>query len=634
MSAHRNFALTALLAALAACSGGNDEAAAPPAAAPAVPAATGLAGKVAVGVVLQQARLRIVDADGNEIARDVPVAADGSYSVPTVSGRAPFRIEACGYAGGDYVCLHSVATALGTANVTPLTEAAALLAGGAAPGTLMEGSAAALTATALSEAQAQLRSGLAGAMAGNVPAGFDFVTGALDAGSRTGYDRLLDTVGVATGVDGGTFVQITPRMGSGNLFLQPGSSSGSVTIDSSAAALSLDGLDALFVRMTSAVVSATACGASGEGGLAATLASNARLGFGGRGLAGPAEVAGALCAMFAEQGLWGARFVSPTLGRCETDQTPARCGVAFAIETPDGARMTVSNGMGVLRQAAGWQFLGDLHPLQIEASSRAQRTRRVDGDAPVDRYERAIALDIQAASGLACARVSQRDAAGAEVTVAYFKPFGGDAERLSAWRNGNGERSLDPASGQLRGSDDTWLMLPAGSEGDTVVRNFFRGGRLLKISTFADAACSTPWTVDGRSEFVVEIDGVPPVWSAMASLPWPELTAASASALSTLALAPGAGGELPVAWTFAHGRAGIGEMSLCTLEGACGDGEAGRIGQRNVSPALAAATLTLRNGEAALGAWRMLSLHGGGPDRLRLQANFTSCIGTEAGRDC
>ncbi|MBL8305340.1 MAG: hypothetical protein JNM33_01500 [Rubrivivax sp.] len=631
MSAHRHFALPALLAALAACSGGNDEAAAPPAA-PA--AATGLAGKVAVGVVLQQARLRIVDADGIEIARDVPVAADGSYSVPAVSGRAPFRIEACGYAGGDYVCLHSVATALGTANVTPLTEAAALLAGGAAPGTLMEGNGAALTATSLSEAQVQLRTGLAGAMAGNVPAGFDFVTGALDAGSRTGYDRLLDTVGVATGVDGGTFVQITPRLGSGNLYLQPGSSTGSVTIDSGAAALSLDGLDALFVRMTSAVANATACGASGEGGLAAALATNARLGFGGHGLSGPTAVAGALCALFAEQGLWGARFVSPTLGRCETGQMPVRCGVAFAIETPDGARMTVSNGMGVQRQAAGWQFLGDLHPLQIGASSRAQRTRRVDGEVPVDRYERALALDIQAAAGLACARVSQRDAAGAEVTVAYFKPMGAEAERLSAWRDGNGGRSLDPAVGQLRSSDDTWLMLPAGSEGDAVVRNFFRGGRLLTVSTFADAACSTPWTADGRSEFIVEVDGVPPVWSAMATLPWPELTAASASALSSLSLAPGAGGELPVAWTFAHGRAGISEMSLCTLEGACGDGEAGRIGQRGVSPALATATLTLRNGEAAVGAWRMLSLHGGGPDRLGLQANFTSCRGTEAGRDC
>ena len=141
--------------------------------------------------------------------------------MPDLTGTAPYRIEACGYAGANYQCIYSVAQGPGTANVTPITTAIVLLASGQSPRT-DDGASTSLSASAVDGAQTTLRSGLASVLAaGNVPATFDFVSGALDAGSRSGYDKVLDAIGVSTGVDGSTpFVQITPRLGTGNLYLE------------------------------------------------------------------------------------------------------------------------------------------------------------------------------------------------------------------------------------------------------------------------------------------------------------------------------------------------------------------------------------------------------------------------------
>ena len=617
----------AVISALVACGGGGGSSAGAPT--PPAPAATGLAGQVAVGVAITQGKLRIVDADGVEIAHDIAIGTDGSYSVPTVTGKAPYRLEACGFAGADYLCITSVAQALGTANVTPLTHAAVLLATGRTPDAVMSGVASDLSASSVSSAQTQLRNGLSGVMSGNVPAGFDFVTGDLTAGSRNGYDRVLDSIGVATGTDGSAFVQITPRVGTGNLYLQAGSSAGTLVVDPAAASLPLSSLDALFAQMTTAVGSAQAC----SSGMAAAMASNARLAFEGV-LNGPTEVAGALCGLFAEQGLWGARLASPTLGRCDLSGAAAVCRVSFVIDAGEGGRQSVSNGLGVVREGNVWKFLGSADPLHMDASARAQRSRRVDGATPVDRYERAIAVEIQAAEGLRCAKVEQRDSNGSRVTVAYFKPFGAGVQRLSAWRDGNGERSFNPASGQMRSGDDSWLMLPEGAAGDAVVRNFFRGGRTLVVSTYGDANCATPLAFGSRSEFEIDIDGVPPVWEAMPSLPWPELSSGTVEAMSSLTLAANASAQLNVAWTFAHGRGGVSEMMFCGDQSACGEGEAGRLGTRDFSPALSSTTISLQNGATALGRTRMLSLSGSGPDGIHMQANFTVCPDSASGQAC
>ena len=113
-------------------------------------------------------------------------------------------------------------------------------------------------------------------------------------------------------------------------------------------------------------------------------------------------------------------------------------------------------------------------------------------------------------SGLQCARVSQRDVQQQLVPLAYYKPYASDAPRLSLWQQDgfSNTRSLDPQAGALRSPDDTWLTLPEGTAGDDVVRNFFRGGRTVTVSLFSDAACSTPFAVDGVSELEVDVEGV------------------------------------------------------------------------------------------------------------------------------
>jgi hypothetical protein len=620
----------AFAALLAACGSGDDTASSanPP------PAATGLSGTVAVGAPVAQGRLRVLDAAGNVVAEDIAVGVDGSYTVPALTGTGPFRIEACGYAGGVYQCIYSVAQGAGTANVTPLTHAAVLLASGQAPGEVMRGAASGLGAGNVDAAQEQLRGGLAGVLAGNVPPGFDFVSGDLSGGSRTGYDKVLDSVGVSAGVDGTPFVQITPRTGSGNLYLQGGTTSGSVTVDGAAAALSLAGLDTLFASMTAAVASANAC-ANANTGMAAQMASNARLSFDQHTMNGAAAVGAGLCQFFGESQMWGSTLMSPTLGRCDATGAEARCRVSFVLQSVDGGVQPVGHGMGVVRQNGAWKFLGSYDTLHFEASARAQRSRRVDGPSPVDSYERAIAIEVQHVAGLQCAKASQLNSAGERVTVAYFKPWDGNVPRLSAWRDeANGERSLDPSAGHLRGPDDTWLMLPEGDAGDEVVRNFFRGGRTLRVNLYADSACSSALVLDGRSEFEVDVDGVPPVWAAMPSLPWPELTAETAARLSSFTLESGAGGSFGAAWTFPHGRSGVTEAMFCALDAGCGDGEGGRLGQRDFSPAATNTTITLQGGANALGNARMLSLSGSGSDGMSLQSNFMSCTNTPAGQNC
>ena len=215
--------LSALFAALVLGGCGGDAAlptdapVAAPAPAPIAPAPTPapstLSGSVAVGAPITDGKLRVLDATGATVVADVAIAADGTYPAITLTGTAPWRLEACGYTGANYRCLYSVAQAAGTANVTPLTSAIMLLASGQAPESLMTGSASGLSATAVAAAQDTLRTSLAPVLGdAGVGASLDLVTGALAAGSRTGYDRVLDAVGVSTGTDTRPFVQIVPRL--------------------------------------------------------------------------------------------------------------------------------------------------------------------------------------------------------------------------------------------------------------------------------------------------------------------------------------------------------------------------------------------------------------------------------------
>lgn len=622
---------------LTGCGGGNGSAA------PAAPAT--LSGTVAVGAALNDGRLRVLDADGAVVASDVAIGSDGRYSGLPLTGHGPWRIEACGYAGTDYRCLYAVAMAAGTANVTPLTSAALLLAGGSRPEGLMSGAAPTLTSARLDAAQAQLRGSLAALLAAQgLGTSFDFVSGTLDAGSHRGYDGLLDAVDVALGEDGVPFVQISPRLGSGNLYLEPGRSSGSLGSDTTADALDLQGLDALFRTMSAALASAAAC-ANPATGLQALMASTARLGDDAEGASGAAAVAQAMCAHFArgEDGsgpLWGSTLLSPVLEDCDLSGSAPVCGVSLALRSPQGELRAAGEGLGVTREGGTWRFLGDRRPLGLYAAAHAQRTQRVDASAAAQ-YDRALSFEIEARAGLACARVEQQDADGRLTTVAYYKrhPGATNQRRLALWTaDGYGATpSLDPARGATRHMDDSWVLLPEGTPGDATIRNFFHGGRRVTISLYADANCSSAFSVGGRNSFRVPVVGTPPIWSSMETQPWPEVEAPGLSALRTLALEPGAGATLSASWHFDHGPLGLQQFYVCGSRGACGEGEAERLGETPLRPRVLSSTVSVRNaGTTPLraNAHKTLVLSGRTGDRVGLQTNYSSCPGTPAGQRC
>lgn len=624
--ARSSLALAVSFALLAAC-GGNSTPTPPVSSGPPSPPPTGLAGSVAVGVAIMEGKLRVLDATGSVVAQDITVGVDGSYSIPTLTGTAPWRIEACGYAGANYECIYSVAQATGTANVTPLTTAAVLLAANLQPGALMTGAATGLSAAALDNAQTQLRTGLAPIMSGNVASDFNFITGSLTAGSRSAYDRVLDSVGVSSGEDGGTFVQITPRLGTGNLYLEPGVTSGTVAADAQAEALPLAQIDALFARMTTKLVNEAAC--LGPNGLAAEVASNARF-EGEEGLVTGAEpVAAEMCGFFAEAEIWGAAFLNPTLGRCVTTGGESRCHVGFDLRTTDGAVLPVGNGMGVVLAGNTWKFLGAADPVNVHIDARVQRQTRIDNLAVAPTYMRALSIDITRVAGLECAKVAQSVTGGTPHVFAILKAYDGDARRLSVWRaNAFGtEESLDVNAGFLRNSDDSWYTLPDGAPGDEVVRNFFRNGRDVVVSLFSDAACTIPLVVEGVSTIAVEIEGVPPVFAAMPTFPWPELTPATVTAIAGATLGANSTGSLTAAWTYPNGRSGVSGVTFCGSLADCGDENPGRFGERDISPATPSVTLPLQSSSLALGVSRTLSLHGTGPDGIAMQSNFTDCSG-------
>ena len=597
-------------------------------------ASAGLSGSVAVGAPITDGTLRVVDATGTVVASGITVNENGTYTLPELTGTAPFRIEACGYAGANFQCLYSVAQGPGTANVTPLTTATVLLASGQSPSDLISGSNTALSADAVSNAQTALRDGLASVLAaGNVPATFDFVSGNLDAGSRTGYDKVLDAIGVTTGVDANKpFVQITPRLGSGNLYLEQGVRTGTVTADASAGSLSLGGLEALFRNMSAAIASSSTCN-DPTTGIRASLATIARMNDeDGTSVSGPADVATGLCAMLDEQGMFGSKLLSPTLGKCDLSGANPICRIGFVLQGVDGSVEKVGNGMGVTQENGTWKFAGDIDVISVYASAKAQRDARLDGDTPVYSYSRAIAFDIPAVTGVACAKVTQHDQDGHEVTLAYYKRYPtGTVRRLSLWQQNafSNTRSLDRNVGALRSADDTWVALPDGTEGDDVVRNFFRGGRTVTVTTYSDASCDTPFAAGGQTHtsFEVEVAGVPPVWAAMPNLPWPDLTAGARANLLSFSLAANAQADFTAAWTFPRGPLGLNGSTFCSDRAHCGEDDVGRIGGGRVAATATSATVHVQNGSTALlaGGYKMLALYGRTADGVDLQANAIVC---------
>ena len=626
----------AVLALLSACGGGSDSSAAPP---PPPVTPTHLTGSAAVGAPMTQGKLRVLDAAGTVVASDITINADGTYDAGALTGTGPWRIEACGYTGANYGCIYSVAKAAGTANVTPLTTAMITLASGQPPDAIMTGSAP--TLASLDAAQAQLKAGLAGTLTdAGVGADFDFTTGSLAAGTRSGYDRVLDAVKVTTGTDDGAFVQVTPRLGDGNLYLTQGTTTGTITTSAAASALPLDGLESLFSRMTAAAVSASTC-TDPNIGLATVVASDAHMSVDrDDGLNGRAEVSAGLCQFFdhgdGDSGaMWGSKFVSPVLGRCDVTGTDPLCGVSFAIQSPEGDVEDVGSGMGVVFRDNRWQFYGDLRPISINANAAVQRGVRLDDSTTPVQYSRALQFDIANTAGVACAVLRTRDAGHS--IFAIYKSYSGDAERLSLWSADGFSNSVstDPAVGFLRGSDDTWMALPQGAQGDDVIRTFYRAGRTVDVQLFSDAACGTPVAVGGKTSFGVDIDGMPPVDSAMGSLPWGTLTPDTVAALEAFTLSADTAGAFTASWTFADGVTGFEENTVCSA-GNCGEGSDVRLGQTRLRPGVRTNTTPIHapaNGLAA-GDFKMFILGGRDASGMNIESSFFSCTSTVAGQMC
>jgi hypothetical protein len=624
------------LALLSACGGGSG-------AATSAPSAQTLSGAVAVGAPITSGTLRVLDAAGNVVAHDVPVAADGSYSGVTLTGDGPWRIEACGYAGANYGCIYAVAQAGGTANVTPITSALITLASGAAPGAMMQAGASAPDAAHLGDAQSQLRTGLAGTLHDAGVAGdFDFTTGALAAGTRSGYDRILDAVAVTTGSDSGAFVQVQPRLGDGNLYLTPGSTTGTITTAAGASSLPLGGVETLFRHISAGMASASAC-SDPSSGVANFVAADARVNLGGGRATGRADVAAGLCGFFGsgDDGstpIWGSRIVSPVLGHCDFTGADPICAVSFALQDTDGNVENVGNGMAVVYRGGTWQFYGDLLPIEIDANAAVQRAVRIDDPTAPVQYSRALQFDIANLSGVACAQVSQRDASGVLSTIAYFKSYAVDAERLTLWTASSSSGnvpSLDPAHGTMQGPDSTWVGLPDGAAGDDVVRNFSRAGRSVTVALFSDAACATPAVLEGRSQFDVDVQGLPPVSSEMAHLGWGSLSPATAAALESLALGTGESGSLNVAWTFADAVVGFDQATVCTT-GNCARHTPVRIGDKSFHPGTRSVAVPLSGPAADLGAgdYKMLVIGGRDGSGMNVESSFVSCTGAATGQMC
>lgn len=141
----------------------------------------------------------------------------------------------------------------------------------------------------------------------------------------------------------------------------------------------------------------------------------------------------------------------------------------------------------------------------------------------------------------------------------------------------------------------------------------------------------------GVSSLQVEIEGVPPVSSALAGLSWPELTDATRTRLTGLAGDANTQLAFVADWRYLHGPLGLHDTQFCAVHrGDCGRGGPGRLVGGGVRPGATTTTLTIPTGGQSLsaGEFKLFSLSGRTGEGLGLQANFSSCSGVPAGQSC
>ncbi|HEY8878574.1 MAG TPA: hypothetical protein VIN03_13490 [Roseateles sp.] len=599
---------------------------------------------IAGGLALSGATVRVLDPTGKAIATAKPVTAAGGYGPIPLTGSGPFRVEACGSMGDRPLCVWGVTNNGGTLNLTPLTSAITVLASGLAPETLMNGALQTLTDDQLATAQTQVRTAIAPALAdAGLASDFDLLAGALTAGAHTGYDRLLDSVGVGFGIDRNAFVSLSARLGAGTAYLEPGTTQGSLSFDAGAAGVDLPGLDALFNKLIAATANVNAC-QSAQSGLVTLFDTNVRASIdpASSPFSGPAQASQVVClrlngVLGEGEVMFGGKLLPTTLGRCDFGPGDPLCRVSFVYLNSKGFQRRLGVEQAAVKRPTGWAFLGNRLEVQATAVARQVLTRRVDSAAP-DSYSRYLDVSIPAVgvSGggvLQCARVSQKDASGADVPLALFKKAG-SGDYLSLWSVSSTDAtpSLDPFSGATRGTNVVGIPVPQGSDGDAVARNFARAGRALKIELFKDSVCGAPLGgLDGDS-ISVEVAGLLPISSAsQAGQPWPLLAAASGTALASLKGAVNAKVSYGPIWTFPRGGLAVNRAQLCT-DTACNT----KLAELELAASAAAAALNLNLGNTALAdnAYKLLRITGRTQDGLVLQLDSQSCSAQTSGLPC
>lgn len=209
---------TALLAACGGSGGGTDSTAAAPAPASTIITGTAAAGAPVVGFV----SVRDGSTNPQPVKTNIPIAADGKYTVDVNGLTPPFAFLASGDVGGKHVELYSVATKAdvgGTINITPFTDLIVRNVAGTVAGTLVDaflasGKLATLSAAQVDAERVKLTAMLSPVLEkAGLSTSIDLMRASFNA-DGTGLDRFMDLVKVDASVP--TAVTITNILDTAN----------------------------------------------------------------------------------------------------------------------------------------------------------------------------------------------------------------------------------------------------------------------------------------------------------------------------------------------------------------------------------------------------------------------------------
>lgn len=599
--------IVAALTCLTACGGGGGSSSSA--------SAQSVSGTVAVGAPMESATVTVMDVHG--LTKTVQAAADGSYSGLDLTGlTGPFRLQACGLVDGHSACFYSTFQSPGTANVTPLTDAAVALALNGDAADLFSGASAPDSATLEAKKQA-IQAALAPVLAAaGLSPNTDISTVQFSA-NRTGMDKVLDAVKVTTGSDGGVaFAQLEGVVGSGNFFVDSsGSTSGGLSAGSLATNMSVDlsGISSVFAAMSQAVGQASQSACTNAMNGAGIFDPAFSMDMDGNLLTASTAPA-MMCQFAASQSLLGGRVANPVLRDCDFSGSDKVCEVGFDIILGDtafeGAELAVVQRSGT----TAWRLLGQESPYEIHVSAAVQRTTRVDVANPTPHYTRALSFDIKSsvagvANAVRAAKVYQHDVNGT----------GWDSTPL-ATLNDSGCSSSQNLTMQGSSCGSSWLSLDSFSsgslaDGDAMIDAFYHRGREVKIELYSDTAATAL-----IATVVKRVDGVPPKAADLAKIQWLELDTAGKAALTGYDSASSSA-ALTVTWLGNHAVSAH-DLTVCNSPDCASRVQADISTQQSASNSKAVDVSSL---SLTASGYKQVQLYGRDREQMGISSNFVSC---------